>query len=169
MSKGIFYTGIPSLEELESCPGFPSEERFQLGKVACIECVQEIPCNPCEGACPFGAISIGDKITNLPVLDEDKCVGCGTCVASCPGLAITVIDMLWSDNEALIEFPYEYYPLPHKGELVEAVNRAGETICSGKIMIIRNVGAYAGTTVLGMSIPKKYAKEVRSIKRLPKA
>ena len=77
INPGVQYTGVPSQDELSRCPGVPTETRVKLGRVACIECVQEIPCNPCEGLCKFGAITIGEQITNLPRLHEDKCVGCG--------------------------------------------------------------------------------------------
>ena len=53
MKEGVSYTGIPSEEELKNCFGIPSEERMKKGRVAVIECVQEIPCNPCEGTCPL--------------------------------------------------------------------------------------------------------------------
>ena len=42
--EGIIYTGVPSKEELAAAPGVPSRERMEKGRVACIECVQEIPC-----------------------------------------------------------------------------------------------------------------------------
>lgn len=35
----------------------------------------------CKKACAFGAITI---VNGLPVVDESKCVGCGSCVVSCP-------------------------------------------------------------------------------------
>lgn len=88
MREGIAYTGIPSLEELINSPGFPSEEEMKKRPIAVIECVQGIPCNPCETACPFGAIEVGEPITNLPRLLTDKCQGCGLCIPACPGLAI---------------------------------------------------------------------------------
>ena len=84
MNKGVMYTGIPSPEELAACPGVPSEERMAKGRVAVIECVQEIPCYPCENACRLGAITIGEQITNLPTLHEEKCTGCGICATVCP-------------------------------------------------------------------------------------
>lgn len=68
MKEGVMYTGIPSREELAACPGVPSKERMAEGRVAVIECVQEIPCNPCESSCRFGAITIGEQITDLPTL-----------------------------------------------------------------------------------------------------
>jgi ferredoxin len=33
--------------------------------------------------CTFGALSI-DSITGLPVVNEDKCTACGTCLKACP-------------------------------------------------------------------------------------
>ena len=110
VNRGIVYDGVPSEEELASCPGVPSESRMRQGRVAVIECVQEIPCNPCSYSCKQGAITIGEQITNLPHLDEDKCTGCGQCVANCPGLAITIMDKSFSDKEAVIDFPFEYLP-----------------------------------------------------------
>ena len=68
INPGVQYTGVPSQDELSRCPGVPTETRVKLGRVACIECVQEIPCNPCEGLCKFGAITIGEQITYLHVM-----------------------------------------------------------------------------------------------------
>ena len=53
----ILQNGFPSLEEIRAANGWPSEERFAKGPVAIAECVQEIPCNPCEAACPMHAIT----------------------------------------------------------------------------------------------------------------
>ena len=36
----------------------------------------------CEAVCPFGAITM--DANNLPVVDDEKCTGCGVCVAACP-------------------------------------------------------------------------------------
>ena len=43
----------------------------------------------CVDACQFGALSI-DKETGLPVVDEQKCTGCGACAKSCPRRVIEV-------------------------------------------------------------------------------
>ena len=166
--KGVVYTGVPSKDELAACPGVPSEARMRRGRVACIECVQEIPCNPCEGICPGGAITVGEQITNLPHLQEQKCTGCGLCVAGCPGLAITLVDKSVSDAEADIDFPFEYLPLPNVGDTVDAVSRAGEVICKGRVMRVNKPAAYAGTAVIRLRVPMEYADEVRSMKRLKK-
>ncbi|MFZ5754734.1 MAG: 4Fe-4S binding protein [Bacillota bacterium] len=165
MNKGVKFTGIPSEEELLSIPGRPGEERLEKGPVAFIECVQEIPCNPCEKACPFGAITVGQPITNLPALDADKCTGCGICIPSCPGLAIFKIHKNYTDTTALVEFPYEYYPLPREGENVFCGDRAGKFITQGKVVKVKNPKAYDGTSVITVEIPKAYCLEVRTICR----
>ncbi|MEJ2627674.1 MAG: 4Fe-4S binding protein, partial [bacterium] len=39
--------------------------------------------------CPFDALSMGAD--DLPVVDEEKCTGCGKCVEACPRGIITLI------------------------------------------------------------------------------
>lgn len=163
---GIIYTGCPSAEELANAPGVPSLERMKKGPVAVLECVQCIPCNPCEQVCSFDAITVGDSITNLPVLDVNKCIGCGSCVAACPGQAIFTVNMIYSDMEATVEFPYEYLPIPQKGHVVDAVNRKGEVVCQGTITRVRAAASFVNTRVVQIAVPKEFANEVRSIKRL---
>ncbi len=166
MKEGVKFTGIPSEEELKNSFGIPSIERMKQGRVAVIECVQEIPCNPCEGSCPFGAITIGNPITNLPHLIEEKCTGCGTCVAMCPGQAVFLINYNYSETEAEVSFPFEYLPVPEKGAAVDAVNRAGEVVCKGTVTAVRNPVAYKNTCVVTIAVPKEYINEVRSMKRI---
>lgn len=158
--------GYLSMEELLEYKRLPSEERLQQGPVAVLECCQNIPCNPCENACPFGAIHVGSPITNLPCLDESKCTGCGTCIAHCSGLAIFVVDKTYSETEATVSFPYEYLPLPVKGQQVKAVNRAGEVICDAVVVRIADTKKADHTPVVTLAIPKELIHEVRSMKRL---
>jgi len=43
-------------------------------------------CKICEKTCPFGAITVVDKIAHV----QDNCTLCGACVSSCPVEAITI-------------------------------------------------------------------------------
>lgn len=165
MKEGVKLTGIPSRDELEQSLGVPRIERMEKGPVAFIECVQNIPCNPCEKACPFGAITVGEPITNLPKLDEEKCTGCGVCLASCPGLAIFRVHLNYSDTTSLVEFPYEYYPLPEVGDIVPAGGRDGEYLADGKVNKVRNPKNNDHTPVITLEIPKEYCLKVRTICR----
>ncbi len=124
-------TGVPTKDMVAS--KFPSEASLQKPK-AIIECYEAIPCNPCAMSCPFGAIVIEDGMTAIPSLLLDKCTGCGQCVLSCPGLAITVAQII--GQKALFKIPYEFVPYPKKGEIWHGVNRAGEIIGDAEIKTI---------------------------------
>lgn len=163
---GVIYDGYPSMEEIKEANGWPSEERFAQGPVAIAECVQPIPCNPCEDACPFHAIEIGQPITNTPQIDRGKCTGCGMCVAACSGLAIFVVDKTYSDTEATVSFPYEYIPLPAIGMDVDALNRGGEFICKGIVTKVMNPKRNDHTPVITIAVKKELVDNVRTIRRL---
>ena len=152
----------PSKEELEKLPGVPSKKRLEKGPVAVIECAQRIPCNPCSKACPRGAITIGKDITELPRLDEKKCIGCGLCVGKCPGLAIFVVDKTYSKEKAIVMMPYEFLPVPKEGESVQLLNRRGEKRGTGEVVKI--VELSDRTKVISVSVPKELAMEIRGIK-----
>lgn len=80
----------------------PSEEILCRGPVAIIECPEEIPCNPCQMVCPSQAITM-DDINDTPVVDYDKCKGCGLCVQVCPGLAIFMVS--YANDKAVVSLP----------------------------------------------------------------
>jgi len=101
----------------------PSEEKLKKGKLAIIECVENIPCNPCETSCPQNAINIGKNICDLPQIDYSKCTGCSLCLAICPGLAIFAVNKYAMDNKAEITIPYELNTSLHKGMTVNTIDR----------------------------------------------
>lgn len=154
----------PLLSELRASPGYPSEERLEKGTVAVIECIQEIPCNPCESVCRFNAIIVGQPITNLPRLIEERCRGCGECVPACPGLAIFLVNRAYSSEEATVSIPYEYLPLPDAGSIVDALDRCGNRVCDGRIIKIANPPKNNKTTVVTLAVPKFYSDQVRNIR-----
>jgi len=156
--------GKISLQELERAPGVPSYERLKQGACAILECTQRIPCNPCEKACPSGAIKIGHPITNLPILDDSKCSGCEQCIPSCPGLAIFVVDLDYNEQMSRISIPYELLPVPKKGNKIVIIGRGGEKLCESRVLNVRNPQRYNHTAVISFLVPREYAMRARHIK-----
>lgn len=153
-------TGIPTDDNLEKVT--PDKKRLAKGPVVIIECFQKIPCDPCAISCKLGAIKPFKNINDLPMVDFDKCTGCGICISSCPGLAIFVIDMNYSDEKSLIKLPHEMLPLPEKGEDVYALDRAGSIL--GKVKVVRVLKIKNKTNIISLEVPKSMVMKVRSIK-----
>ncbi|MGE0077224.1 MAG: FAD-dependent oxidoreductase [Bacteroidales bacterium] len=68
-------------------PHQATAERKEKKPFVQIDCLFGFACNPCEFACPHGAITKTSTST-VPQIDYDKCIGCMDCVYQCPGLAI---------------------------------------------------------------------------------
>ena len=152
-----------TVEELKKYPGYPSESRLAKGIVAVIECEQEIPCNPCEDLCPRKAIVVGSPITELPVMNDDMCTGCGLCVAGCPGQAIFMVDKTYSTNEDLVGIPYEYLPVPEAGDIVSVADRNGTVIGTGKVVKVIDSKKNNKTKLIYIAVQKGCGDEVRAI------
>jgi Fe-S-cluster-containing hydrogenase component 2 len=164
MSNASSVTGYLSEEELKGSPGIPSEGRRRKGPVAVIECLEDIPCNPCESSCNVGAIVVGKDITNLPHLDEEKCIACQTCVYICPGQAIFMVDESLEDGKATVMIPYEYRPLPEKGALVTALDRAGRELGDAKVVAVKQTKRMDQTATVTIEVVKAWSMQARAIR-----
>lgn len=154
-------TGVLEINDIT----VPAEERLAKGPVAVIECVQNIPCNPCVDACPKGAITIQGSINNVPRIDFERCNGCGICIANCPGLAIFLIDKSYEEKRATVGMPYEFMPLPETGEHVVLLNRTGEACGEGEIIKARNAKAQDRTPIVFVAMAPELAMEARFFRR----
>ncbi len=155
-------TGIPSREMLMG--KFPSMERINKGPLAIIECYREIPCNPCETACRFDAIKIGEDINKIPRLNYDNCTGCAICLSKCPGLAIIIVDGSKSDSTLEVKIPYEFLPLPREGQIVKGLDREGNYITDVKVLKILNPKSFDRTPVITIEVDRKFLYEIRNIR-----
>jgi Fe-S-cluster-containing hydrogenase component 2 len=156
----ISRTGIPTEKDLKSIE--PPSSRMRRGPVAVIECFQRIPCDPCYPACISGAIKTFRNINDLPMIDWEKCTGCGICIADCPGLAIFVVDQNHSRDKALIKLPYELLPVPEEGEVVLGLDRSGKVVC--KAVVEKVTKTKSKTWIISVSVPRKYSMRVRHIR-----
>ncbi|MDR3146068.1 MAG: 4Fe-4S dicluster domain-containing protein [Treponema sp.] len=129
-----------------------------------IDCPEEIPCNPCESACPAGAIRIPGSIIARPVVDLEKCTGCGNCVSACPGQACFLIDPDYAPGEASVDFPYEYVPLPEPGRSVELTDNGGERVCTGRVVGVFSPPRAEKTALVRVSLPVEKAFLARGIR-----
>ena len=157
--------GALRLDELQSSPGYPSLARQRRGPVAVIECVEAIPCNPCEAACEAGAIIVGEEISNLPRIDEEKCTGCGRCVRRCPGLAIFVVQIGSPPGRATITLPFELPGVPDPGETVTGLDREGRAICGAEVLRVSRGFAAGETTLVTLAAPEAYGELLRAFRR----
>lgn len=155
-------TGIPSKEMVRG--KFPSIERINKGPVAVVECYKEIPCNPCQDACKFNAIKVGEDINNIPQLNWDNCIGCAVCLSKCPGLAIMVVDGSKSEETILFKIPYEFLPLPKEGDLVKALDREGKYVADVRVLNVMNPKSFDRTPVVTIEADRKYLYDIRNIK-----
>jgi Fe-S-cluster-containing hydrogenase component 2 len=156
-------TGIPTTNDILKI--LPSKERLEKGPVAIIECFQEIPCDPCSSYCPKNAISNMTNIIDIPKLDYDKCNGCGICSAACPGLAIFIVDISYSDDKAVVKIPYEFLPQPIEGDILQALNREGEVIGQCEVLKIQKFRNNEKTPLVSLIVDKAMAMEVRNIRK----
>ena len=131
----------PLAEILRSRPGAVEEWPEPRGGepvYPVIRCVQEIPCNPCQAACPEALIQM-DCIMGLPRYTE-KCLGCAECVVRCPGLAINLVCTDYDPDQklALLMVPFEFderwIPL---GERVRTTDFDGLRVGTGKVLAVR--------------------------------
>ena len=146
-------TGILSIKDLQ----VPSKQQLEKG-VAILECVQEIPCNPCVESCPVYAIFMKD-INAPPVNDFERCIGCTKCVGVCPGLAIFVVKV--KDEKAWVTLPYEFVTVPKVGDIVKALDRTGTV--RGKALV-KKVVKQGKTMVITIEVDSSGAMDIRNIK-----
>lgn len=157
-SMNLLQKGYIADAEIEQYPGVKKGK----GIHPVIECTQNIPCNPCQDACPKGCIRIGADITALPVVNEDvSCVGCGMCVASCSGQAIFLVNEDAGNGMATVTMPYEFLPLPKTGEKGFALDRSGKRVCEAEVVALRYAKAFDETRLLTIQVPAEMAMRAR--------
>ncbi|WP_092436516.1 FAD-dependent oxidoreductase [Williamwhitmania taraxaci] len=128
-------------------PFEPTEDR-KLKPYVQIDCLYGFACNPCQFACPHGAITKSSTST-VPNINYDKCIGCMECVYQCPGLAIFGYNIA----KEWLFLPIEYEV--QEGAEVFLVNNQGEKLGEGVIEKIltkknkTNIARVKSTTIHG--------------------
>ena len=110
-----------------------------------IRCLETIPCNPCAMVCPLGGIKMpkeGDILPRAEVIGP--CRACGKCVAACPGLAITLVDLRGqAGGRSLVTMPFDFPARLKIGDLLPVVGQKGEALGNGKVVRVLEKSARA--------------------------
>lgn len=162
LSQSLLRKGYVADSEIARYPGV----KHMCGVHPVIECTQNIPCNPCQDACKFGCIKVGDNITRLPEVDAaSKCTGCGMCVASCSGQAIFLVNEDDGGGCATVTMPYELLPYPKAGETGTALGRDGQPVCKAEVVGCKVNAAYDRTALLTIRVPQDMCMKARFFRR----
>ncbi|MBI9038452.1 MAG: FAD-dependent oxidoreductase [Bacteroidales bacterium] len=148
-------------------PFLPSLERMNEKPFVLIDCLYGFACNPCEFACPHGAITKTSTST-VPHIDFDKCVGCMECVYQCPGLAIFGYnlkkDWLFLPIEYEVEKDSEVFLVDNNGQklgegIIEKVlkKKNKTNIARVKSLDLNSEGL---TNVRGFIVKDKYPEKI---------
>jgi sarcosine oxidase, subunit alpha len=152
-------------EVLKSHPGalLPYQDLSRAeGVFPVIHCLQEIPCNPCTTVCPTNSIRIKDNTLMGVPLYQGSCIGCGKCVAICPGLAITLVDTRKDNDFPLVTLPYEVCNHEIKtGDKLVVVDIDGHQLGQYEVTdVLTNKGTK--TQLVKVQVPSDIARRVAS-------
>ena len=129
-------------------------------------CSQEIPCNPCTSVCDQNQIKTLDNlITQLPYFKgEQDCIGCGKCVAVCPGLAVVLLDYRKDNKNPLVTFPLEL--TDQKLEKDQKINIVSNNQELGEFDVYRSriLQEYPKTQLITVRLPSNIAQKAVGIK-----
>lgn len=173
-SLGIFSGEVPQAWDdkaavLKSRPGavvrreVPAKEE---GIFPVFHCSQEVPCNPCTSVCPQHAIRTeNDTITGLPYFtDHEPCTGCASCVAVCPGLAVTLVDYRKDPAHPLVVLPYEVWrEKVEVGQKVPVTDVEGAILGYYAVEKVKTRKKYPGTLMVHVRVDRPVAKRAVGI------
>jgi bacterioferritin-associated ferredoxin len=109
---------------------------------------------------------IQGKITETPGY-SGECIMCGKCLSSCPGLAITLVDLGYDDtgSTALVMVPWEMpKSMIKQGMEVTTSGFEGEVIGKGKVIAIKNSNWQNLRSLVALEVPKEKADLVAGIR-----
>ena len=86
------------------------------------------------------------------------------CVASCSGQAVFLVDETYEPGYAAVTIPYEFLPLPDKGDRGYGLGRDGRKVCEAEVISVRTSKAFDHTNLLTIKVPADMAMKARFFK-----
>lgn len=144
---------LNSVDKIKVVPTQPATIHFNNGNTifsSCLKC----PNTPCYNfskaevnlkalpdcayntnniTCPANAISI-DKYTSTPVIDSNKCIGCGICAFRCPTKAIYIKNGSAIINTKIAENDKQHYTTVSFDEFNTTLNIINDLKCEGALI-----------------------------------
>ena len=77
--EGVASPSLSRIQIIRDAPSF-TKYPYDIVMSACRQCVTPI----CVQNCPTGACHVDTEHGNVRVIDPDECIGCKTCIQSCP-------------------------------------------------------------------------------------
>jgi ferredoxin len=112
----------------------------------------------------------GDPVFGVPYVVKDECTGCSLCVAACPGLAITLVDLRDGGPDGLVTVPFELLESAARaGDRVDAVDMDGEVIARATVEKVARRKAYDRTLLVTLRVPRDQALRVAGFRVQPPA
>ncbi len=163
---------IVTRDVLKSKPGQVHPRQalgMEAGVYPVFHCHQEIPCNPCTSVCPKEAIEIGDDIRGIPrytgVEQGKECLGCGKCVAICPGLAVTLVDHRKYLDTPVVTLAHEFHADSiETGDTVIAVGADNEDLGMADVVDVRAGRVWNRTLLVQVKVDKAIAGDIVGVR-----
>ncbi len=99
-------------------------------KDRCLRTTEDVPCTACSRKCPVKAIAI---VEGFPVVDKEKCIGCGACEHVCPARPEPAIFVKGFDRQRVVR-PFDAADL--LAEMAAIVRRGEASVVTARDGVI---------------------------------
>ena len=148
------------MNKLRSFEGVPKQV-YRYRAVASVECMEDIPCNLCESACPESAIEISRSKGSF--LIEADCTACGLCLSACPSSTPVLIHEKEDRSLSQLTLGWGGIQPWQAGDSAVLLNRRGESLGSGRVTGI--LAGPPGKQLVQVEVPTHLIWEARGLRR----
>jgi hypothetical protein len=78
-----------------------------------------------------------------------------------------MVDESLENGRARVTVPYEFLPLPEKGETIIALDRSGKALGEALVTGVRKTEKMDETSLVAMEVPREWSMRARGLTRIP--